>query len=164
MTKIEWNPLGEGSVMKVKKLLKYKKLNENAISPTRSHDGDLGYDLYAVKGVTIPAQGGWGATARRMVHTGVGFQFPPGWGGLLKDRSSMASRGLYITGGVIDNGYTGEIIIVLNNDTGQQQRISKGDKIAQMVLIPVANFELEEVDQLITHDDRGVSGFGSTGK
>lgn len=159
MTKVVWNPLGEGSVMKVEKdILKYKKLHEDAIAPTRSHEGDLGYDLYALEDATIGFRCSW------RIPTGIAFQFPDGWGGLLKDRSSMAAKGFSITGGVIDNGYTGEIIVVMSTTTDNNDYIKKGQKIAQMVLVPVANLQLQEVDELIAADERGDRGFGSTGK
>ncbi len=158
---IVWNPRGKGSVTKVKNLekLKYKLLSQDAVRPTRSHDGDLGYDLYANEEVVIQPN------EKQKVGTGVAFQFPSGWGGFVKDRSSMATKtDLETIGGVIDNGYIGELFIVFVNYGHEVQVIEKGQKIAQMVLIPVANFELEQVDQLIARDDRGTGGFGSTGK
>lgn len=139
--------------------LKYKLLSDSAKSPTRSHAGDLGYDLYANERVVfMPHQKG-------KVGTGVAFQFPEGWGGFIKDRSSMSTKtDLETIGGVIDNGYIGELFIVFVNYGSQVQVIEKGQKMTQMVLIPVANFDLEEVDQLTSNDDRKNNGFGSTGK
>lgn len=139
--------------------LKFKMVTEGAVKPTRSHKGDLGYDLYASEDVTIPPHD------KKMVGTGVAFQFPPNWGGFVKDRSSMATKtDLETIGGVIDNGYIGELFIVMMNYGPETQYIEKGQKIAQMVMIPVANYELEEVDELVASDQRGDSGFGSTGR
>lgn len=139
--------------------LKFKRLNESAIAPTRSHSGDLGYDIYASETVQI-----WPGTKEK-VASGVAFQFPDGWGGFIKDRSSMASKTtLETVGGVIDNGYTGELFIVFANYGNEVQTIESGQKMAQMVLIPVANFGLEEVEELVSSDNRGSAGFGSTGR
>lgn len=141
--------------------LKYKLLHEDAIAPTRSHSGDLGYDLYALEDASIMP--GY----KTKVRTGVAFQFPEGWGGFVKDRSSMATKTTVETvGGVIDSGYTGELFIVFANSGkwDDDHQIRKGDKIAQMVLIQVPNFELEEVEEIISPDGRGENGFGSTGE
>jgi dUTP pyrophosphatase len=150
----------------------YKDLNEPAIStslkfqlqsgataPTRSHDGDLGYDLYANETISIEAGD------HVNVSTGVAFQFPSGWGGFVKDRSSMAmNTTVEVIAGVIDNGYTGECSVVFANYGPERILIKQGDKIAQMVMIPLANFPLEEVENITSPDGRGSNGFGSTGK
>ena len=100
-----------------------------------------------------------------MISTGVAIQFPRGYGGLIKDRSSVATKQkLFTVAGVIDNGYVGEIKIAMNNASGETQSFEKGAKIAQLVLVPVTNFTVTEVDELTTRDGRGQSGFGSTGE
>lgn len=138
--------------------LHYKKIIETATAPTRSHSGDLGYDLYSVDEVTIPPG------CKGVVSTGIAFQFPHGWGGIVKDRSSMAMRTTLTTiGGVIDNGYTGELFIVFANYGTEEQVIGSGQKMAQIVLVPVSNFELQEVSEIISRDGRDDNGFGSTG-
>lgn len=143
----------------VQTTLKYKVLSEDAVRPTRSHEGDLGYDLYSIRDYKVYPH------SKQMIGTGIAFQFPPGWGGFVKDRSSMATKtDLETIGGVIDNGYIGELFIVVMNYGDEVQYISKGQKIAQMVMIPVANYQLEEVDELIASDARGENGFGSTGQ
>jgi len=139
--------------------MKVKKLHEDAILPTKAHKGDLGYDLYSVG----PVQIGPGATMT--VKTGVAIQFPEGYGGLVKDRSSVSTKlKLFTVAGVIDNGYTGEIHVAIHNASGFMQAIGPGQKIAQIVLIPVTNFHIEEVDDIETADGRGQDGFGSTGE
>ena len=138
--------------------LKFKRLSEDAIAPTKAHSGDLGYDLYAIEDVTIaPGQ-------KMKVSTGISFQFPPEWAGFVKDRSSMATKTTLETiGGVIDNGYTGELFVMFANYGNEVEYIKQGSKIAQLILIPVANFKLEEVEEVSSNDGRDNKGFGSTG-
>ena len=138
--------------------MKVKRLSENSVLPTKAHAGDLGYDLYASEEVVLMA----GQT--KLVPTGIAIQFPEGYGGLLRDRSSVATkRNLFAVAGVIDNGYIGEIMIALHNSTDGYERIMVGEKIAQLILIPTVNFTVEEVDELVSADERGTGGFGSTG-
>lgn len=139
--------------------MKVKKLSEHARLPTKAHLGDLGYDLYSNEGVAIfPNE-------TKIVKTGIAIQFPEGYGGFIKDRSSVATKkGLFTVAGVIDNGYIGEICIALYNGTDSLIHVGPGEKIAQLVLIPTVNFEVEEVENLISPDARGGQGFGSTGK
>lgn len=140
-------------------MLKVKKLVDCAIVPEKAHTGDLGYDLFASDQVSILA----GETT--LVPTGISIQFPPGYGALIRDRSSVATkRGLFVVAGVIDNGYTGEIKVALHNSTEGFQTIYKGDKIAQLVLIPTVDFKVELIEELTSNDGRGENGFGSTGK
>lgn len=136
--------------------MKIKRLTPTAIVPVRAHVTDLGYDLFADQDVVLYRN------ESVKISTGIAIGFPAGFGGFIKDRSSMASKGLFTTGGVIDNGYIGEISVMLTNGNGNKQYIVQGDKIAQLVLIPVTNVEIEEVDSL-EETDRGENGFGSTG-
>jgi len=151
---IDWDePIYRGNTMRV------KRLHETATLPTKAHDGDLGYDLYASEPVTINTD------ETVLVNTGVSIQFPARYGGIIKDRSSVATKQkLFTVAGVIDNGYTGEIKIAMHNASGQSQHIEQGQKIAQLILVPVTNFVIEEVDVVITNDGRGEDGFGSTGE
>jgi dUTP pyrophosphatase len=139
-------------------MMKVKKLSENAKLPNKAHAGDLGYDLYADQGVAIfPNE-------TKVVKTGIAVQFPAGYGGFIKDRSSVATKkGLFTVAGVIDNGYIGEIGIALYNGTDSLIHVAPGEKIAQLVLIPTVNFEVTEVDDVVSADQRGEGGFGSTG-
>jgi dUTP pyrophosphatase len=140
-------------------MIKVKRLVDHAILPSKAHSGDLGYDLYATEQVSIHA----GDTV--VVPTGIAIQFPEGYGGLIRDRSSIATkRKLFTVAGVIDNGYTGEIKIALHNSTESFQTIYRGDKIAQLVLIPTVDFTVEEVTEISSNDGRNENGFGSTGK
>ena len=138
-------------------MLRVKKLTDSAHLPEKAHTGDLGYDLYASEEVILYA----GDT--KLIPTGIAIQFPEGYGGFIKDRSSVATkRNLFTVAGVIDNGYVGEIKIALHNPTDDLDRILPGEKIAQLVLIPTVNFSVVEVDEVITADQRGDNGFGST--
>lgn len=139
--------------------MKVKRLSEKANLPTKAHLGDLGYDLYSNEGTAIfPHE-------TKVVKTGIVIQFPAGYGGIIKDRSSVATKkGLFTVAGVIDNGYIGEIGIALYNGTDSLIHVAPGDKIAQLVLIPTVNFEVTEVDEVFPTDQRGDGGFGSTGR
>lgn len=138
--------------------MKVKRLSENAILPQKAHAGDLGYDLFTNEGVAVfPHE-------TKIIKTGIAIQFPEGYGGFIKDRSSVATkRGLHTVAGVIDNGYIGEICVALHNGTESLVHIRPGEKIAQLVLLPTVNFEVTEVDEVISADQRGEGGFGSTG-
>ncbi len=138
--------------------LQVKLLSKNATLPQKAHSGDLGYDLYAGESAAIfPGE-------TKVVKTGIAIQFPAGYGGVIKDRSSVATKkGLFTVAGVIDNGYIGEICIALYNGTDSLIHVAPGEKIAQLVLIPTVNFEVEEVDEVVSADQRGDGGFGSTG-
>ena len=138
--------------------MRVKRLSEYAKLPQKAHVGDLGYDLYADSPAAIfPGE-------TNVVKTGIAIQFPAGYGGVIKDRSSVATKkGLFTVAGVIDNGYIGEICIALYNGTDSLVHIAPGEKIAQLVLIPTVNFEVTEVDEVVSADQRGDGGFGSTG-
>lgn len=137
--------------------MKVKRLSENAILPQKAHDGDLGYDLFASEAVLL------GPGATELVPTGIAIQFPEYYGGIIKDRSSVATKfDLFTVAGVIDNGYTGEIKIAIHNAGTKLHAITPGDKVAQMILIPTVAFNVEEVDELISSDGREDGGFGST--
>lgn len=138
--------------------MKVKKLFFDAQLPQKAHAGDLGYDLFSLGVTTIyPGQ-------TELVGTGICVQFPEGYGALIRDRSSVATkRNLFVVAGVIDNGYTGEIKVALHNSGNDVQRIGDGEKIAQLILIPTVNFLVEEVNEIFSADQRGNNGFGSTG-
>ena len=136
-----------------------KRLTDSAKLPKKAHTGDLGYDLFSDEEVLIlPGQS-------ELIPTGIAVEFPEGYGGIIKDRSSVASKlGLVTAAGVIDNGYVGEIRILLINTSGQMVVLKKGEKIAQLVLVQTVDFDVTEVYyDLESADERGTGGFGSTG-
>lgn len=138
-------------------LLVIEKMNDFAEIPRKAHPGDLGYDLFTDHQFVIQP----GAT--ELVTTGIRMKFPEGWGGKIFDRSGIAvKRGLLVMAGVIDNGYRGEVKIVMHNTTSKLAHIARGEAIAQLVPIPTVDWHV--VTGLVElHDTaRGEGGFGST--
>ena len=126
--------------------------------PAYAHEGDAGLDLRAVEDVTIPAA--WTA----MVRTGLHVEVPDGCVGLVFPRSGLGSKGITLKNavGVVDSGYRGEVLAAVWNTTLEDFRISKGDRICQMVVMPYMPCEIEVSDAL-SDSERGCDGHGSTG-
>lgn len=102
---------------------------------------------------------------RRVIPTGIAVAIPPGYAGLVAPRSGLAARsgiGIVNAPGVVDSGYRGEISVILINLGSEPVAIGRGDRIAQLLVVPVATPEFEVVEGL-GETDRGVGGFGSTG-
>ncbi|MBP7006868.1 MAG: dUTP diphosphatase [Candidatus Pacebacteria bacterium] len=137
--------------------IKVKRLKEDAKLPSYHHEGDVGMDLYSMEEVTIPPMG-----HHRFWH-GFALEFPVGYAGIIKDKSSISKAGLHAMGGVFDAGFRGEYNTHLVNLSNEPYTVEVGDKVSQLVLFPVAIAELEEVDSL-TETSRGEGGFGSTGR
>jgi dUTP pyrophosphatase len=133
------------------------KLDPGAIQPTRAHDTDAGLDLYALEDRIIEAKGD--ATFK----TGVHVQLPHGCAGLLVSKSGLNVKHGITGTGLIDEGYSGEITVKLYNHGGFDYTIRKGDKISQLVILPVLYEPVEIVDE-IDGGERGDAGFGSTGR
>lgn len=157
-------------------MLIVKKLDKDAVLPACAHPGeDLGFDLFSLgkftvqphQGVTIPTGISAQFIAFRPVQGklvgSMAYERIP-YGMLIRDRSSMAKKGLIVSGGVIDAGYTGEISVMLTNMTEQEYTVAPGSKIAQMIPIPVlTGAPVKEVEKL--HESaRAADGFGSTGQ
>lgn len=139
-------------------MLNVKRLSTGATLPQKAHAGDLGYDLFAVETCIIRPD------ETLLISTGIAIQFPEGYGGFIKDRSSVSTKhGVFAVAGVIDNGYTGEIKVALHNAGPKEWICLPGNKIAQLVLIPTVNFPVIEVQDIQSSDARGTDGFGSTG-
>jgi dUTP pyrophosphatase len=138
-------------------MLKVQRLSAHATLPTVAHPGeDIGYDLYASEGVTIPARG------MVPVPTGIAIEFLPKAGAVVKTRSSLAKKRLMCNAGVIDAGYRGEIFVITENLGDTAYDIRRGDKIAQLLEHP---FMAEEVvEEELSEAARGAKGFGSSGK
>lgn len=144
--------------------IEIKKLNPNAMIPTRGSRYAAGCDLYACLdgdgAVTIPAH------HTVMVPTGIAVALPEGTFGGVFARSGLASReGLRPANcvGVIDSDYHGECLVALHNDASEPRTVRTGDRIAQLVLLPYLPIEFAEVAELF-ETERGTGGFGSTGK
>ena len=134
------------------------KLHGDAIVPSQAKASDAGYDLHALEKYELsPGE-------REMFRTGIAMAIPHGYVGYIKPRSGLAARnGLDVLGGVIDSGYRGELgVILLNTDTTETIHVSKGDRIAQLVIQRVQDVNFTERSELPA-SDRGEGGFGSTG-
>lgn len=135
-------------------------LDKGATAPTRAHSTDAGLDLYSLQSAIIPPGG------RKLISTGVHVSIPPGYVGLVCPRSGLAHRhGLAVLNapGIIDAGYTGEIKVNLHNTDCMAQYVDFGDRIAQLVITPIPDAHLVQVDTLDT-TERGENGHGSTGR
>ena len=143
-------------------MLRVKLLSPLAKAPTVAHPGeDLGYDIYSAVTLTIPARG------NTLISTGIAIECSAAsgepMGALLRDKSSMASRRLALTGGVIDAGYRGEIRVLMENLGDSPAEIHAGDKIANLIPYPVLTSEVQVVEKL-TESRRKAGGFGSSGR
>lgn len=137
--------------------VKIKRLKDDAKLPTYAHPGDIGMDLYAMETATVmPGE------HYRFWH-GFALEFPDGYGGIIMDKGSISKAGLHHMGGVYDAGYRGEYNTLLVNLSNEPYTFEKGDKVSQLVIMPVLIGELEEADTL-SETERGEGMFGSTGK
>ena len=137
-------------------MLKVKRLSPDAVLPTVAHPGeDIGYDLYSAEEVTIAARGAAG------IHTGIAIEFVPTAGGIVKTRSGMAKKRLMCNAGVIDAGYRGEIIVLMENLGAEPYTICRGDRIAQLLEHP--SLAGDVVEDELSEAARGAKGFGSSG-
>jgi len=138
-----------------------RRLRPDARIPARAHPGDAGLDLAAAEGYVIPPGG------RAAVPTGLAVAIPPGHAGLVVPRSGLAIRhGVTVANapGLIDAGYRGELRVLLVNLGDAPHRVSPGDRVAQLVVVPVATVPAAEVAELPSSDGRDAGGFGSTGR
>jgi dUTP pyrophosphatase len=143
-------------------MLKVKLLTPAAKAPTVAHPGeDLGYDIYAAETFAIVSRG------HAVVPTGIVIECASAsgekMGALLRDKSSMASRRLVVTAGVIDAGYRGEVRVLMENLGEAPALIRAGDKIANLIPYPVLTGEVKVVDDL-SESSRKAGGFGSSGR
>lgn len=132
-------------------------LDENAYVPTKAHLDDAGFDLYSPLAITIPKRG------HISIDTGVHIQIPSGMVGFLKSKSGLNVNHSILSEGVIDSGYTGSIVVKLYNHSDKDYIIEKGDKVTQIVFLPIPSITLKQVES-IEDSDRGNKGFGSSGK
>ena len=139
--------------------VKFRGIDPSAELPTYAHPGDAGMDIRSIEELTIEPG------ARALVHTGLVMVLPPGYEAQVRPRSGLALKnGVTVlnTPGTIDEGYRGEIGVILANFGSEPFRVEKGAKIAQMVIAPCTRAEIAETDEV---DDtvRGTGGFGSSG-
>jgi dUTP pyrophosphatase len=140
-------------------------LDSEAIMPMRAHPTDAGLDLFARETQIIPAR------ESATFDTGVHIELPTitigdqtfNTVGMLKSKSGLNVKHGLTSEGVIDVGYTGSIVVKLYNNSGYDYKVNKGDKISQLVILPILTPELELVEEL-EDTERGSNGFGSTGR
>lgn len=147
------------------------KLDENAVMPQKAYETDGGFDLFAPEDFTVPCT--YNVPKRNgtiepfigsaVIDTGVQMAIPAGYVGMIKSKSGLNVRNGIIAEGVVDAGYTGSIKVKLYNLSNDTYKFNKGDKITQIVILPIPYVELEQVTGLL-ETDRGEGGFGSTGR
>lgn len=144
----------------MKKVVKFKKLNKDAIIPDYAHNGDAGMDLYSIQDDIIEP------LTWKLIPTGLACELPEGTEGQVRSKSGIALKnGVFVlnTPGTVDENYRGEIGVVLYNlNTKEPFVIKKGQKIAQYVINAIEYVDTVEVEELDS-TDRGEGGFGSTG-
>lgn len=133
------------------------KLDVGAIIPTRGHKTDAGLDVYSRETKVIPARGS------EVFDTGVHIELPHGTTGFLKSKSGLNVKHGLTSTGVIDEGYTGSVVVKLFNHSDTDYQVFKGQKISQLVILPVVIPDKLEIVQDLEETDRGDNGFGSTG-
>ncbi len=137
--------------------IQIKKMHPDAKMPSYALPGDVGLDMFSREETVILQPG-----ERKNFFCGFALEFPIGYAAIIKDKSGMANKGLHALGGVYDAGYRGEYNVILVNLGTEAHTIEKGQKIAQLIIFPVAIGELVEVDEL-SESERGHGRVGSTG-
>ena len=132
-------------------------LDAGAKVPTRAHEADAGLDIYAATDGVVPSGGSC------TFDTGVHAEIPSGYVGMLKSKSGLNCKHGLVSEGVIDAGYTGSIVVKLYNHGASPYTVKAGEKISQLVILPIITPEPEVVDSL-ADTERGTGWFGSTGK
>lgn len=134
------------------------ELETGAIAPTKAHPEDAGWDLYLPVGILAEE-------AKDLTfNTGVHVLIPPGCVGLILPRSSLSAKGIHVITGVIDAGYTGPIKINMWREYWARPRFNQGDRVAQLVIVPLLSADLVPGKVIGVETSRGDGGFGSTGR
>lgn len=133
-------------------------LDDGAYMPTRAHRTDAGLDLRAKESQVVCAK------ESATFHTGVHVELPKCTAGIIVSKSGLCVKNEITSTGLIDEGYHGEIIVKLFNHGGHDYKVEKGDKISQLVIIPVSYEDVQVVESFGYTTDRGSCGFGSSGR
>ena len=133
-------------------------LDEGAYPPIRAHRTDAGLDIRAKEKQVIPAKDS------AVFHSGIHVRLPKGTAGILISKSGLNVKRDITSTGLIDETYSGEIVIKLYNHGGYDYIVNEGDKISQLVILPVMTPEIDIVPELWEETERGSDGFGSTGR
>ena len=137
--------------------VRVKRLDSNAQLPCHMTEGDAAVDLRSVESCVIKAG------QKHIVRSGLAFEIPKGYAGLVWDRSGLAAKHeIHTMAGVIDSNYRGEVRVVLKNFSDKDFEVSVGDRIAQMLIQPVQEIEVDDADEL-SETGRGDKGFLSSG-
>ena len=151
-------PIDKSTPRYAGRTIRVKRLSDKAIISTRANSCDAGWDLYASK------PRGLAPDQRAMFCTDISFEIPEGFDGLIWPRSGLSvKKGVDVLAGVVDSGYRGEVKVCLLNTGHEWLEVEEGDRIAQILFQEVPEFQLQEVD-VLQNSDRGVGGFGSSGK
>ena len=134
-----------------------KRCHSEATIPKKATPRAAGFDLHSIEECEIPANG------MKKIPTGICVEIPEGYFGKIFDRSSLAIQQLVTLGGIIDNDYRGELLVILQNLSTSPYTVKKNDKIAQLVFTSQPEFEFRETCEL-ENTSRGEKGFGSSGK
>lgn len=139
-------------------LMQCKFLAPNAMVPSRSRDTDAGYDLYSVEQIIVPAK------STTKIKTGIALSAPAGFYYTIEGRSGLGAKGIVPFRGIIDAGYTGQVIVILRNDGYDNHEVNVGDRIAQICLHPIIHAHIKVVQEFSDdYNSRGTAGFGSSG-
>lgn len=133
------------------------KLDKDAYMPEKAYKSDAGFDIRTPREIWVLSK------KSAVVDTGVHVEIPEGYVGFLKSKSGLNVQKSITSEGVIDSGYTGAIVVKLYNNSKSDYKFNAGDKITQLVILPIPEIELTLVDEFKT-TERGNNGFGSTGK
>lgn len=138
--------------------IKIKKLHEDAVIPTKAHENDAGFDLVAISRK-------YGLSGYLEFGTGLAFAIPEGHVGYIFPRSSISDKNMQLSNsvGVIDSSYRGEITFRFKPSSTGRGTYTIGDKIGQLIVMPIPEVEFVEVDEL-DETERGTSGYGSSGE
>lgn len=148
----------DGALKEEKIQILIENLDKELETPNYAYQNDAAMDLRSREDLTIPSM------ERVIVKSGVKMAIPKGYVGLIWDRSGMAAKhSIHTLAGVIDSGYRGEIGVVLFNLGKEDFEIKKGDRIAQILIQPVLNIPVSEVENIDDQTQRGSGGFGSSG-
>ena len=151
--------------MRQKLCLKFKRLTPTAKAPYKASDGAACVDLFVSQTETIYPQRG--QEKAYLIHTGIALDIPKGYHAEVYSRSSTGRDTKFRLAngtGIVDNDYTGEVMLLVENIGPYVVRLYEGDRIAQLMLVKDVVFDLEEVEEIMKDTKRGDNGFGSTGK
>jgi dUTP pyrophosphatase len=138
-------------------IIRAKRLHPDARLPTKSRPNDAGFDLVAIHDATVSHD------RSTVVDTGVALEIVEGFYGQIFGRSGLAARGIAVHPGVVDSSYRGSVRVVLWNASFAEYEVKAGDKIGQMVILPVPQISIEECDEL-SPSERNEAGWGSSGR